>query len=41
MQEENGSMHENWVELDAVDAARLRKKKEEKKRESFKIPALI
>lgn len=41
MREENGSMHEKWIELDAVGAARLRKKNEEKKREGFKTPVLI
>lgn len=38
VQGENGSMYEKWIELDAV---RLRKKKEEKKREAFKTPVLI
>ena len=38
---ENGSVHEKWIELDAVDAARLRKKNEEKKRDGFKTVVLI
>lgn len=38
---ENGSMHEKWIELNAVNAARLRKKNEEKKRKGFKTPVLI
>lgn len=34
-------MHEKWIELNAVNAARLRKKNEEKKRKGFKTPVLI
>lgn len=30
---ENGSIHEKWIELEAVDAERLRKKNEERKGE--------
>ena len=34
-------MHEKWIELDAVDAARRGKNEEKREREGFKTPVLI